>query len=168
MAAFAQMPDLLEVTLQSSGPTFATTNIEKGQQWNSSVDTLNLSDNNMTDATELIKLRIFPNLETLFLDGNLYTNLSIHNNQTYEAPKAHPIFKNVFLSFSKPYLVPFADLITQFLSEQNKEYRTLTDVLPNLKDLSVRRVKIGCANMTAIARKLKSHQVEVKHDCAVK
>lgn len=167
LAAFARMPTLKDLALQQSGFTFATTNIDDDQEWNSDLRMLNIMDNDLTDATELKKLRIFPNLIWLGLDGNPYTNLSIDNKTLFETPKPvlqHPIVQNMFFSLGKPYMVPRMDWITPFLP---KQYRTVTDVLPKLTDLSLRRTNIDCGNMTSIARGLKLHHVRVKSDCRV-
>lgn len=54
LAAFAKMP-----RLDNSGFTFETTPIEDGQQWNSTLETLFINRNRLTDPTDLNKIRIF-------------------------------------------------------------------------------------------------------------
>lgn len=84
LAAFAKMPSLKELNLEASGIKFARTQIEDGtfEHWNSSLETLNIISNNLSDATELNKLRIFPNLRYLHLGHNAYGGLDVGNNRT--------------------------------------------------------------------------------------
>lgn len=82
LAAMAKLPQLELLTLWRSGFTFATTKIEDDQQWNSSLQTLDIGGNNLTDATELNKLRIFPNLKYLKLNGNSFADLEVGGNRT--------------------------------------------------------------------------------------
>lgn len=83
LAAFARMSSLRKLTLARSGFTFAMTEFEDdGQVWNSSLLSLGIDDNNLTDASELIKLKVFPKLKELSLNGNPYSNLEVGGNQT--------------------------------------------------------------------------------------
>lgn len=82
LAAFAKLPKLRQFSLKQSGFTFATTTIECGQKFNSSLEALDLRSNSLSDATELNALRIFPNLKHLNLFGNPYENLVIGGNKT--------------------------------------------------------------------------------------
>lgn len=82
LTAFAQLTRLQKLKLIHSGVTLATTKVDEAQQWNSSLIHLDLGANNLSDATELNKLKIFQNLEYLELDENALTNLEIGNNRT--------------------------------------------------------------------------------------
>lgn len=169
LAAFAQMPFLRQLKLENSGFTFETTKIDEGQQLNSTLNELDLSDNNLTDAVELINLRIFPHLKTLKLDGNLYKNLSNERQQMPETSKPsteHQIIENIVLTLSKPYVWSTLELITHdFGSKTPIEYRTLIEVLPELSFLYLHRTKIDCISMSSIVKELKSKHIKVEHDC---
>lgn len=84
LAAFAKMPYLKELELVSSGFTFGTTRIEDedDQHWNSPLKMLLINENGLTDATELNKLRVFPNLRYLYLGDNAFSNLDVGDNKT--------------------------------------------------------------------------------------
>lgn len=82
LAAFAKMPQLGGLTLSQSGFTFATTHTEDDNSGKSILHELQIDANNLTDATELNALTIFPNLVLLSLDGNLYENLEVGGNRT--------------------------------------------------------------------------------------
>lgn len=82
MAQFAKLPKLLMLGLKESGFTFTNTKIEDGQEYNSTLRELHIPLNDLSDVTELKKLRIFPNLMKLNLFGNPYPNVEIDGNQT--------------------------------------------------------------------------------------
>lgn len=75
LAAFAKMPKLELLYIASNGLIFNSTEVDDGQIWNSPLTFLDIDNNNLTDFSELRKLRIFPRLETLSLGGNPYTDL---------------------------------------------------------------------------------------------
>lgn len=95
LAAFAKMPYLKELELVSSGFTFGTTRIEDDQHWNSPLKMLLINENGLTDATELNKLRVFPNLRYLYLGDNAYSNLVLGDNKTLK--DILPSLKTLFL-----------------------------------------------------------------------
>lgn len=171
LAAFAQLPNLQQLELQESGFSFATTKIDTDarRQWNSSLCNLDLSDNNLIDANELNKLRNFPHLESLNLDGNLFTNFTIG---TLKAPVGeHQTIDNALSALSKRYVVQIVRWFTRFEiggRDPNSERRTLTDILPALSDISLRRIKMDCVDIVSFARELQTKQVKVKHDCGMK
>lgn len=82
LAAFAKMPYLKELELANSGFTFGTTRIEDEQHWSSPLKMLLINENGLRDATELNKLRVFPNLRYLYLGDNAYSNLDLGGNKT--------------------------------------------------------------------------------------
>lgn len=82
LAAFAQLPHLQELQLTHAGAIFATTKEDEAQKRNSSLTRLHLNTNGLSDATELNKLKIFPNLKYLGLSVNAFTNLDVGNNRT--------------------------------------------------------------------------------------
>lgn len=82
LTILAELPNLIEASLTRSGFTFDTTRIENGQRWNASLTELEIDENDLTDETELEKLRIFPHLEVLNLNGNLYTDFEIRGPKT--------------------------------------------------------------------------------------
>lgn len=82
LTQFARLPHLIELTLTRSGFSLATTCIENGRGWNSTLSELAIDDNNLADENELEKLRIFPRLEVLNLDGNSFTEFEIRGNRT--------------------------------------------------------------------------------------
>lgn len=181
LTAFAQMPELEHLELRQSGFSFAATKLEGDRRWNSSLIKIDLSDNNLINATELINLRVFPKLRSLILDGNVYKNLSFESYQTPErnemtetpgTPKPntdHRIIQNFVFTLSKPYIYSIMKLIADFVpgtTSEPKTYRSITDVLPNLNNLSLNGTNIDCTSMVSLAREFKlKHAVEVKHDC---
>lgn len=82
LTAFAQIPKLRRLLLANSGFTFATTKIDDEKHWNNSVDVLDIGMNNLADATELNKLRIFPKLEDLNIGLNSFRDLEVGGNRT--------------------------------------------------------------------------------------
>lgn len=80
--AFAQLPNLRKLELSRSGFSFATIELNSGQQWNSSLLELDLANNNLTDATQLTKLRMFPNLQRLDISQNSFADLELGGNRT--------------------------------------------------------------------------------------
>lgn len=82
LVAFAQMPNLKELKWAKSAFTFNTTAIEREQQWSSPLEELGIDGNNLSDASELRKLRIFPKLEVLDLSDNLFTTSDLGEGQT--------------------------------------------------------------------------------------
>lgn len=81
LAILARLPHLIEASLTQSGFTFVTSHIDGDRHWNSSLTELSIDDNNLTDATELEKLRIFNRLEVLNLDRNPFTQLVLRDGQ---------------------------------------------------------------------------------------
>lgn len=94
LAAFAQLPSLRELRLDSAGAIFATTNLDDAQHWNSSLKRLHINNNKLPDATELSKLRIFPNLDYLGLMNNAFINLDVGNDRTLKdiLPSLHTLY----------------------------------------------------------------------------
>lgn len=83
LVGFAKMPKLERLSLARTGFTFELTKVDvDGHEWNSSLNYLDIESNNLTDANELSKLRIFPHLEVLNLGGNLFSDLNIEGNET--------------------------------------------------------------------------------------
>lgn len=82
LTKFAELPHLIELSLTRSGFTFATTHIEGGQHWNSSLTELNIDDNDLTAEIELEKLKVFPRLEVLNLDGNSFTEFEMRGQRS--------------------------------------------------------------------------------------
>lgn len=83
LAAFAKLPHLDTLKLTQSGFSFVTTLIDETQSdWDSSLYTLEIGENNLTDESELIKLKIFPRLEVLNLDQNQFWDLEVADRKT--------------------------------------------------------------------------------------
>lgn len=83
LATFAQLPQLKQLILTQSGFTFAATNIGDGNQtWSSPLTKLNIGGNYLSNAVDLQKLRIFPNLTFLGLSWNTFGDLEIGGGQT--------------------------------------------------------------------------------------
>lgn len=83
LAAFAKLPHLDTLELTQSGFSFVTTLIDETQSdWDSSLYTLKIGDNNLTDESELFKLKIFPRLEVLNLDQNQFWDLEVADRKT--------------------------------------------------------------------------------------
>lgn len=82
LVEFAELPHLNKLMLIQSGFTFENTKIEDERDWSSPLTQLHIGQNNLTDDTELIKLRIFPRLTTLDLDYNRFSELRIGSNRT--------------------------------------------------------------------------------------
>lgn len=100
LAAFAKMSKLGGLTLSQSGFTFASTHIENDDHSTDSVlYELQIDANNLTDATELNALKMFPHLSLLSLDGNLYENLDVGPNRTLK--DILPSLRTVFLRESR-------------------------------------------------------------------
>lgn len=80
---FSKLPLLRKLEMGRSGFTFATTKIEVREIYNNTeLHYLYISNNDLSDARELSKLRIFPFLKFLDLSNNLYENLDVGSNQT--------------------------------------------------------------------------------------
>lgn len=77
LAAFARLPSLKQLILTQSGFTFATTKVEENQRWNSPLIKLNIGGNYLSNAAELNKLKIFPNLTFLVLSWNTFADLDV-------------------------------------------------------------------------------------------
>lgn len=77
LVAFAKLPSLKQLILTQSGFTFATTQVEENQRWNSPLIKLNIGGNYLSNAAELNKLRIFPNLTFLGLSWNTFPDLEV-------------------------------------------------------------------------------------------
>lgn len=84
LGGFASMGQLKRLALTKSGFTFATTTIAMEQPSKSSLERLDIGDNNLADANELNKLRLFPKLKFLNLNGNAFTNLVVSDNGTLD------------------------------------------------------------------------------------
>lgn len=82
LAAFAQLSGLQHMDLTHSGFTFGTSKIDDDHQWNSPIIFLHIGNNNLSDANELNKLRIFPKLNYLDISENLFTDINVGNNRT--------------------------------------------------------------------------------------
>lgn len=175
LTAIAQMRRLRYLQLENSGFTFSSIQIDPSQQSDSSLEYLDLSDNNLANATELAVLRIFPNLTTLKLERNPYENLSIDGNETDETVEPSQnktlaadqrVAQNfVHLVLSKSYLTSIMRLFMEYGPERSHPYKTIKDVLPSLTHLHLNRTNINCTRMSTIVRKLGSKGVEVNHDC---
>lgn len=82
LTALAKLPYLTMLSLAKSGLKLSTITIENGHIWNSSLIDLDLSYNNISDATELNKLTIFPRIRSLNLNGNSLTDLEVGSQKT--------------------------------------------------------------------------------------
>lgn len=82
LVAFAKLPHLNELSLENSGFSFANTTLEDCEVTNSKLGFLNLGDNNLSDPTELLQLKIFSGIRRLGLQGNSFTDLNIGGNKT--------------------------------------------------------------------------------------
>lgn len=82
LTAFARLSNLHYLLLTKSGFTFATTIIEEGQTWDSPLIELEIDDNNISGASELIKLKLFAQLRKLDLNYNPLTNLDVGEGKT--------------------------------------------------------------------------------------
>lgn len=80
---FSKLGRLNRLELDRSGFTFATTRRENRDSYNNTeLQYLDISDNDLFDATELNQLKIFPFLKHLDLSGNSYKNLDVGGNRT--------------------------------------------------------------------------------------
>lgn len=95
LAAFAQMPQLKELDLAASGFTFRTTYVANGQHGNSSLKLLKINDNKLSDATELNKLKIFPNVRYLYIGENAFADLDVGYKRTMK--DILPSLKTLFI-----------------------------------------------------------------------
>lgn len=77
LAAFAKMSKLNVLSVQSNGFMFGTTEIGYENAWNSTLTYLEIDYNKLSYVNDLRKLRIFPHLETLALNGNWFSDLEI-------------------------------------------------------------------------------------------
>lgn len=82
LAIFAKLPKLTTLLLSENGFTFAATQFDAQQQWNSPLTLLRIASPNLTDATELKKLKMFPHLKTLDLSDSRFPNFQIDGDQT--------------------------------------------------------------------------------------
>lgn len=82
LTIFAELPRLIEASLTRSGFTFDATHIEDNRYWNSSMTELAIDRNRLVDESDLEKLRIFPRLEVLNLNENLFTDFEIRGHRT--------------------------------------------------------------------------------------
>lgn len=83
LVAFAKLPSLRKLILTQSGFTFAKTQVETvGGEWRSPLSKLNIGGNYLSNAADLSKLRIFPNLTWLGLSWNTFADLDVGGNQT--------------------------------------------------------------------------------------
>lgn len=96
LTAFARSAHLQELDLTQAGSIFARMKIDNGQQWSSPLKSLHLNSNGLSDAAELSTLRIFPKLSFLGLAHNLFTSLSVGNNQTLK--HVLPALERVYIS----------------------------------------------------------------------
>lgn len=115
LIAFAHMPGLLALDLAESGFTFATVDIKNEELWHSFLWYLDLSKNNLSNAIELNKLRMFPNVSLLVLDGNPFKDLEIGGNRT---------LKHIIPSL-KTLQVNGTDIGCEYLLDVNKRYRSV-------------------------------------------
>lgn len=82
LVGFANLPHLDRLQLTKSGFNLRTTTIEDGQDWKSPLTELTIDDNDLSNEFELEKLRIFPHLEVLNLDDNLFTDFEVRGQRT--------------------------------------------------------------------------------------
>lgn len=80
--ALAELPRLSVLSLVNTSFTFAKTVAKNGNLSVSRLAYLDLSRNNLSDATELIKLKRFPGLRSIGLSENMFKDLEIGANQT--------------------------------------------------------------------------------------
>lgn len=95
LAEFTNLPRLKKLDLGRSGFKFATTHLENVHQYNSSLKMLRINGNELTDATELNKLEIFPNLTDLYIGENGYWDLDVGNGRTLR--DILPVLETVYL-----------------------------------------------------------------------
>lgn len=81
---FASLPKLDSLSLRQIGLTFANTIVidADAHGWNSPLTFLNIGHSNLSDANELKKLRLFPRIQTLRMEGNNYSNLQVNGYET--------------------------------------------------------------------------------------
>lgn len=82
LAIFAKLPKLTTLLLSENGFTFAATQLDAQQQWNSPLTLLRIASPNLTDATELKKLKMFPHLKKIDLSDSRFSNFQIDGDQT--------------------------------------------------------------------------------------
>lgn len=84
LAELAKLPNLQRLELAGSGFSFATTKFDGAQDVNSPLLHLDIRYNELSNAMDLNKLRIFPNLTELNLYGNPYRNLDVGGHHSLE------------------------------------------------------------------------------------
>lgn len=82
LTEFAKMPKLQWLMVAKTGLSLSTIKFDDQQVWNSPLFMLDISSNNLTNADELKKLRIFPSIQVLALSGNLFSDLQIEGYET--------------------------------------------------------------------------------------
>lgn len=96
LAVFARLSKLDDLSLTENGFTFAATQSDDQEQWNSPLRTLRIGSPNTTDPSELKKLKIFPHLKTIDLSDSNFPNFKIDGEQTLK--DILPALKNVVLN----------------------------------------------------------------------
>lgn len=86
---FVKLPRLSTLSLKKSGFSFDVTSDNVTTVENTSLKTLDLSANNLTNVLDLQKLNIFQGLSNLHLNGNLYKDFD------YEEKNLRKIFPNL-------------------------------------------------------------------------
>lgn len=168
LVEFAQLPKLNDLKLDNSGFTFDTTSDEY-RPINSSLKALDLSQNNLTDASDLIRLRIFRNLCVLNLNVNPFTNFTIPVKTATDAPEepnlTHQVVANVLLALSKTYVGAAVDVAQQLEHQFLADDWSLKNVLPKLTKLDLDHTNMTCDTLTDVDRTLKAKHVKVNFQC---
>lgn len=168
LAGFALLPNLKNLTLTRSGFTFATSPSPQHRTY-STLERLDLDENNLTDASELKQLVVFPNLAELNLSYNPFKNLSLLRYHTKEVQRTNTVqnaIENTVVAVSKAYLAIIANVVTVVESNLIPETdQTLKDVLPHLKVLDLSNTAMTCFELEKIVQPLRDRLVEVIYYC---
>lgn len=174
LVAFAHLPNLNSLTLERSGFKFGSIKIDPHRKWNSTLRLLNLSNNNLVNATDLLYLKIFPHMDTLALNKNPYKNFSIGNYHTTSITTPKPNVNNtvtsehsvvhnlVQLTLSKPFFGPIFKMIVYLQPRPPTMFRKM---FPKLIRLQLNGTRVDCASMLRFAEQLEADHVRVEHDC---
>lgn len=119
LVPIARLPHLKRLFMRRSGFAFSSTVLEVERMrpplnnplWRSRLTNLDLSENNLTNPNELSNLRMFPNIEILRLNGNLFTDLKIGENRTLK--DILPSLERVFLKNMKINCNDIRDLMAR-------------------------------------------------------
>lgn len=80
----AKLPELTALWLRDSGFRFGNKSLEHYQQTSSKVNYLDISNNHLSGAQDLLKLQIFPQLKTITIDDNEYVQFDLENRTVHE------------------------------------------------------------------------------------